>query len=193
MAMKQQILAMAADQGAGFDAHRKPARRNTFLGTMHRITPWAALCAVVEPHYGTPGEISGSAAWAKLLTVRIGNHQVSIGRIIWNNSQPPVRTTLNLRVIATWVSAVITVIYARCNINWRVLLSVQRRSVVDWWPKKRTADDDDSGMPMKMVEPAKLMGVYKPIMVMFKPSVVFKPMMLKSLALASTPMAMHAT
>ena len=41
-------------------------------------------------------------------------------------------------------------------------------------------------MPMKMVEPAKLMGVHKPWM-------VYKPMMLKSLALPCTPMAMHAT
>jgi IS5 family transposase len=49
--MKQQTLAMAADQGAGFEQHRKPTRRDTFLDTMHRITPRAALCAVIEPHY----------------------------------------------------------------------------------------------------------------------------------------------
>jgi IS5 family transposase len=51
--MKQQTLAMAADQG--FEQHRKPTRRNDFLETMHRIFPWTALCAVVEPHYPKRG------------------------------------------------------------------------------------------------------------------------------------------
>ncbi|WP_198388683.1 transposase, partial [Burkholderia ubonensis] len=48
--MKQQTLAMAGDQGAGFETKRKRARRDEFLDTMHRIVPWAALCAVVEPY-----------------------------------------------------------------------------------------------------------------------------------------------
>jgi IS5 family transposase len=46
--MKRQTPAMAADQG--FEQHRKPTRRDEFLATMHRIVPWEALCAVVEPH-----------------------------------------------------------------------------------------------------------------------------------------------
>jgi IS5 family transposase len=50
--MKQQTLAMAADQGAGFETHRKRTRRD-FLDTMNATTPWAELCAVVEPHYPT--------------------------------------------------------------------------------------------------------------------------------------------
>lgn len=40
-------------------------------------------------------------------------------------------------------------------------------------------------MPVKMLDPAGLMGVYKPWM-------VYRPMMHKSLALPCTPMAMHA-
>lgn len=52
--MKQQTLAMAADQGAGFETKRKRTRRDEFLDTMNQIVPWAALCAVVEPHYPKP-------------------------------------------------------------------------------------------------------------------------------------------
>jgi IS5 family transposase len=51
--MKQQTLAMAADQG--FERHRKPTRRDQFLETMNQVVPWEALCAVVEPHYPKKG------------------------------------------------------------------------------------------------------------------------------------------
>ncbi len=37
--MKQQTLAMAADQGQGFEQYRKPTRRDTFLATMEEIVP----------------------------------------------------------------------------------------------------------------------------------------------------------
>ena len=47
--MKQQTLAIAADQG--FGRHRKPTRCDVFLETMNRVVPWDALCAVVEPYY----------------------------------------------------------------------------------------------------------------------------------------------
>jgi IS5 family transposase len=46
--MKQKTLAMAADQGAGFEQYRKPTRRDEFLQTMEAIVPWAALCSVIE-------------------------------------------------------------------------------------------------------------------------------------------------
>jgi transposase, IS5 family len=49
--MKQQTLAMAADQSSDFDRYRKPTRRDEFLATMNAIVPWAQLCEVVEPHY----------------------------------------------------------------------------------------------------------------------------------------------
>lgn len=49
--MKQQTLATAADQNAGFERFRKPTRRDEFLATMNRIVPWAALCEVIQPHY----------------------------------------------------------------------------------------------------------------------------------------------
>jgi IS5 family transposase len=53
--MKQQTLAMAADQNAQFEKYRRPTRRDEFLATMERIVPWAALCEVVEPHYPKAG------------------------------------------------------------------------------------------------------------------------------------------
>ncbi|MGH6625911.1 MAG: IS5/IS1182 family transposase, partial [Burkholderiaceae bacterium] len=48
--MKQQTLAMAADQESGFVHYRKPTRRDELLKTMEAIVPWAALCEVIEPH-----------------------------------------------------------------------------------------------------------------------------------------------
>ncbi|MFZ5530958.1 MAG: IS5 family transposase [Pseudomonadota bacterium] len=53
--MKQQTLAMAADQNSGFEQYRRPTRRDQFLATMEEIVPWAALCAVIEPHYPRAG------------------------------------------------------------------------------------------------------------------------------------------
>lgn len=37
--MKQQTLAMAADQGDGFEQPRRPTRRDVFLATMEQIVP----------------------------------------------------------------------------------------------------------------------------------------------------------
>jgi len=37
--MKQKTLAMAADQGAGFEQYRRPTKRDTFLKTMNDIVP----------------------------------------------------------------------------------------------------------------------------------------------------------
>ncbi len=49
--MKQQTLAMAADQNAGFEQCRKPTRRDEFLNTMNVIIPWAEMASVIEPFY----------------------------------------------------------------------------------------------------------------------------------------------
>ena len=49
--MKQQTLAMAADQEAGFQRYSRPTRRDEFLQKMEVIVPWSELCAVIEPHY----------------------------------------------------------------------------------------------------------------------------------------------
>lgn len=54
-AMKQQTLAMAADQGGGFERYRRATKRDVFLATMDEIVPWQALCELIEPHYPKPG------------------------------------------------------------------------------------------------------------------------------------------
>ena len=53
--MKQQTLAMAADQNAQYEQYRRPTRRDVFLATMEQIVPWADLCSVIEPHYPKAG------------------------------------------------------------------------------------------------------------------------------------------
>lgn len=54
--MKQQTLAMAADQNAQYEQYRKPTRRDMSLATMEQIVPWEALCSVIEPHYPKAGK-----------------------------------------------------------------------------------------------------------------------------------------
>jgi IS5 family transposase len=53
--MKQQSLAAAADQGAGFKQYRRATKRDVFVATMNEIVPWPALCEVIEPHDPKPG------------------------------------------------------------------------------------------------------------------------------------------
>ena len=53
--MKQQTLATAADQGAGFERYRRSTKRDVFLATMNEIVPWRALYEVIEPHYPKRG------------------------------------------------------------------------------------------------------------------------------------------
>ncbi|MFN9105014.1 MAG: IS5/IS1182 family transposase, partial [Betaproteobacteria bacterium] len=53
--MKQTTLALAADQGAGFERYRKTTRRQAFLAQMQTLVPWAELGALIEPHYPKAG------------------------------------------------------------------------------------------------------------------------------------------
>lgn len=70
--MKQQTLAMAADQG--FERHRKPTRRDAFLETMNRVVPWDALCAVVEPHYPRKGNGRPPIGLERMLRIHFLQH-----------------------------------------------------------------------------------------------------------------------
>ena len=54
--MKPQSLAMAADQGAGFETHRKRTRRDAFLDTMNATVSWVPLCAVIEVYQTHKGK-----------------------------------------------------------------------------------------------------------------------------------------
>jgi IS5 family transposase len=72
--MKQQTLAMAADQGAGFETHRKRTRRDEFLDTMNAIVPWAQLCAVIEPHYPKRGNGRPPIGLERMLRIHFVQH-----------------------------------------------------------------------------------------------------------------------
>src|SRR5713226_3788858 len=37
--------------GSGFEAYRKPTRRELFLAEMERVVPWGEMCALIEPAY----------------------------------------------------------------------------------------------------------------------------------------------
>jgi len=53
--LKQQTLAMVADQNVQSEQYRKPTRRDVFLATMKQIVPWAELWSVVERVYAKAG------------------------------------------------------------------------------------------------------------------------------------------
>lgn len=73
MTMKQQTLAMAADQ-SGYEQYRKPTRRDEFLATMEAIVPWAALCEVIEPHYPKAGNGRPPIGLERMLRIHFVQH-----------------------------------------------------------------------------------------------------------------------
>jgi IS5 family transposase len=70
--MKQQTLAMAADQS--FENYRKPTRRDEFLKTMEAIVPWSSLCAVIEPHYPKAGNGRPPIGLERMLRIHFIQH-----------------------------------------------------------------------------------------------------------------------
>ena len=72
--MKQQTLAMAADQGAGFERYRRRTKREDFLDSMNAIVPWAALCAVIEPHYPKAGNGRPPIGLERMLRIHLLQH-----------------------------------------------------------------------------------------------------------------------
>ncbi len=73
MTMKQQTLAMAADQ-SGYEQYRKPTRRDEFVATMEAIVPWAALCAVIEPYYPKAGNGRPPIGLERMLRIHFIQH-----------------------------------------------------------------------------------------------------------------------
>jgi transposase, IS5 family len=63
---------MAADQS--FDNYRKPTRRDEFLKTAEAIVPWAALCAVIEPHYPKAGNGRPPIGLERMLRIHFVQH-----------------------------------------------------------------------------------------------------------------------
>ena len=73
MPMKQQTLAMAADQ-SGYEQYRKPTRRDEFLKTMEAIVPWVALCEVIEPYYPKAGNGRPPIGLERMLRIHFIQH-----------------------------------------------------------------------------------------------------------------------
>ena len=73
MTMKQQALAMAADQSS-YEQYRKPTRGDEFLATMQAIVPWSALCEVIEPHYPKAGNGRPPIGLERMLRIHFIQH-----------------------------------------------------------------------------------------------------------------------
>lgn len=71
--MKQQTLAMAADQ-SGYEQYRKPTRRDEFLATIQAIVPWTALCAVIDPYYPRAGNGRPPIGLERMLRIHFIQH-----------------------------------------------------------------------------------------------------------------------
>ena len=74
--MKQQALAMAADQT--FENYRKPTRRDEFLKTIEAIVPWSALCQVIEPHYPKAGNGRPPIGLERMLRIHFVRHRFNL-------------------------------------------------------------------------------------------------------------------
>jgi IS5 family transposase len=72
--MKQTTLAMAADQGAGFERYRKRTRREAFLAQMDTLVPWAEMGALIEPHYPKAGNGRPPIGLQRMLRIHLLQH-----------------------------------------------------------------------------------------------------------------------
>ena len=76
--MKQTTLALAADQGAGFERYRKTTRRQAFLAQMQTLVPWAELGALIEPHYPKAGNGRPPIGLQRMLRIRLLQHWLNL-------------------------------------------------------------------------------------------------------------------
>ncbi len=72
--MKQQTLAMAADENAGYEQYRQPTKRDVFLATMEQFVPWAELCGAIEPHYPKAGNCLPPVGLQRMLRMYFVQH-----------------------------------------------------------------------------------------------------------------------
>ena len=79
--MKQQTLAMAADQNAQYEQYRRPTKRDAFLATMEQIVPWAALSEVIEPHYPRAGNGRPPVGLERMLRMYFVQHWFNLADV----------------------------------------------------------------------------------------------------------------
>ncbi|MEX3605537.1 MAG: IS5/IS1182 family transposase, partial [Burkholderia sp.] len=72
--MKQPTLAVATDEGAGFETKCKRTRGDEFLDAMERIVPLAALCALIEPYYPKRGNGRPPIGLERMLRIHFIQH-----------------------------------------------------------------------------------------------------------------------
>ena len=72
--MKQQTLAMAADQNAQYEQYRRPTRRDVFPATVDQVVPWVDLCSVIEPHYPKAGNGRSPVGLERMLRMYFVQH-----------------------------------------------------------------------------------------------------------------------
>jgi IS5 family transposase len=86
--MKQQILAMAADQESGFGQYRKPTRRDEFLRTMEALVPWLALCEEIAPHYPVAGKGRPPIGLERMLRIHFIQHWFNLADLACEEVTP---------------------------------------------------------------------------------------------------------
>ncbi len=79
--MKQQTLAVAADDNAQYEQYRRPTKRDTFLATMEQIVPWVALCEVIEPHYPKAGNGRPPVGLERMLRMYFVQHWFNLADV----------------------------------------------------------------------------------------------------------------
>jgi len=60
--------------GTGFERYAKPTRRAAFLAEMDRVVPWAALVALIAPHYPKPGNGRPPIPLERMLRIHLLQH-----------------------------------------------------------------------------------------------------------------------
>ena len=79
--MKQQTLAMAADQNAAYEKYRRPTKRDTFLATMEQIVPWVNFGSVIEPHYPKAGNGRPPVGLERMLRMYLVQHWFNLADV----------------------------------------------------------------------------------------------------------------
>ncbi|ABM57051.1 transposase, IS4 family [Verminephrobacter eiseniae EF01-2] len=125
--LKQQTLAIAADQSESFDRYRRQTRRDEFLVTMERVVPWAELCAVIEPFYPKAGNGRPPVRLARMLRMYFVRH--------WFNLVSRHRSSVGLRWPSKRIAAlhrlpIRSVLAARCALRCAPMAACSLRHLI---------------------------------------------------------------
>ena len=129
--MKQQTLAMAADQGAGFEQYRRRTKREDFLDAMNAIVPWAALCAVIEPHYPKAGKGRPPIGLERMLRIHLLQHWFNLAdNAVEEAKKAKNRNKSKIRARVEHVFAVVKRLWGFDKVRYRGLAKNATRAFV---------------------------------------------------------------